>query len=114
MNKFKAKLYNEYEANCNSIFGVSGERVREVLSERGNDLFELYEEAWSYGGARFMRLTMAYTILTLEVIYHQEREGVSLSDEQRHSRYASFKIGLDEESINEWQNMRAEQLSLAD
>lgn len=51
MDKFKHKLNAEFEGNCLKIFCVSGARVREVLSERGKDLFEMYEEACDYGMA---------------------------------------------------------------
>ena len=50
MDKFKRKLYAEFESNCFKIFGKPKARVREVLSDRGEDLFEMYEEAWGYGG----------------------------------------------------------------
>ena len=63
MDKFKRKLYAEFESNCFKIFGVPGARVREVLSERGDDLFEMYEAAWNYGGAVFMRHQMSHHVL---------------------------------------------------
>ena len=43
MDKFKRKLYAEFESNCFKIFGVPGARVHEVLSERGDDLFGMYD-----------------------------------------------------------------------
>ena len=90
MDKFKRKLYAEFESNCFKIFGVPGARAREVLSERGDDLFEMYEEASDYGGAVFMRQTMAMTILTLEAVYHETEIGRSLTDRERVERYEIF------------------------
>ena len=110
MDKFKRKLYAEFESNCFKIFGVPGARVREVLSERGDDLFEMYEEAWDYGGAVFMRQTMAMTILTLEAVYHETEIGRSLTDRERVERYESFDIGMDVDTMNAWQEMRVAQL----
>ena len=110
MDKFKRKLYAEFESNCFKIFGVPGARVREVLSDRGEDLFEMYEEAWGYGGAVFMRQTMAMTILTLEAVYHETEIGRSLTDSERVERYESFDIGMDVDTMNAWQDMRVAQL----
>ena len=111
MNKFKRKLYAEFESNCFKIFGVPGARVREVLSERGDDLFEKYEEAWTYGGAVFMRQTMAFTILTLEAVYYETEIGRELSEEERNARFKSFDIGMDADTIDVWHTTRAAQLS---
>ena len=110
MDKFKRKLYAEFESNCFKIFGVPGARVREVLSERGDDLFKMYEEAWDYGGAVFMRQTMAFTILSLEAIYHETEIGRELTVEERNDRFESFDIGMNADTIDAWQEMRATQL----
>ncbi len=110
MNKFKRKLYAEFESNCFKIFGVPGARVREVLSERGDNLFEKYEEAWVYGGALFMRQTMAFTILSLEAVYHETEIGRELTEEERNDRFESFDIGMNADTINAWQEPRAAQL----
>ena len=110
MDKFKRKLYAEFESNCFKIFGVPGARVREVLSERGDDLFEMYEEAWDYGGAVFMRQTMSFTILTLEAVYYETEIGRPLTDDERVERYESFDIGMDVDTMNAWQEMRVAQL----
>ena len=105
------KLYAEFESNCFKIFGVPGARVREVLSERGDDLFDMYEEAWDYGGAVFMRQTMAFTILSLEAIYHETEIGRELTVEERNDRFESFNIGMNADTIDAWQEMRVAQLN---
>ena len=111
MDKFKRKLYAEFESNCFKIFGVPGARVREVLSERGDDLFEMYEEAWDYGGTVFMRQTMAFTILSLEAVYHETDIGRELTVEERNDRFESFGIGMSADTIDAWQEMRVAQLN---
>ena len=109
-NRFKAKLYAEFERNCFDIFGMPGARIREILSNCGEDLFEMYEEAWDFGGAVFMRQTMAMTVLTLEAVYYETEIGKQLSDEERVERYESFDIGLDAKSMRDWRKKRIAQL----
>ena len=36
MDPFKKRLYDEFEDHAYKILGVSGDRVREVLGERGH------------------------------------------------------------------------------
>ena len=110
MDKFKSKLYAEFESNCFKIFGVPGARVREVLSERGDDLFEMYEEAWDYGGALFMRQTMALTILSLEAVYHETEIGRDLTVEERDDRFESFDTAMNVVTIDAWREMLVAQL----
>ena len=110
MDKFKAKLYAEFERNCFHIFGVPGARVREVLSDREDDLFQMYQEAWEYGGAVYMRQTMAFTILSLEAVYHETEIGRELTEEERNQRFESFDIGMDGHTIDAWQTTRVAQL----
>ena len=50
-NRFKQNLYDEFDANCYKMFGASGTRVHEVLSERGDDLYKVFEQAFDHGGA---------------------------------------------------------------
>ena len=38
MNRFKKRLYDEFEDHAYKVLGVSGDRVREVLGERGHDI----------------------------------------------------------------------------
>jgi len=110
MDKFKAKLYAEFESNCFKVFGLPGARVREILTFPGEDLFQMYEEAWDFGGAVYMRQTMSFTILTLEAVYYETEIGRSLTDDERVERYERFDIGMDVDAMNAWQEMRVAQL----
>ena len=55
LDPFKEKLYEELEANSYKLLGVPGNRVREVLSDKGEDIDAEFEAAWDFGGAAFMR-----------------------------------------------------------
>lgn len=70
----------------------------------------MYEEAWDFGGAVYMRQTMSFTILTLEAVYYETEIGRSLTDRERVERYESFDIGMDVDTMNAWQEMRVAQL----
>lgn len=70
----------------------------------------MYEEAWDFGGAVYMRQTMSFTILTLEAVYYETEIGRSLTDDERVERYGSFDIGMDVDNMNAWQEMRVDQL----
>ena len=83
MNQFKAKLYEEFEDNAFKLMGVSGDRVREVLGNRGEDIDADFEAAWSFGGAPFMRQTMSMVLATLELVYHESDIGRQLTDEEQ-------------------------------
>ena len=102
MNQFKAKLYEEFEGNAFKLMGVSGDRVREVLANRGEDIDADFEAAWSFGGAPFMRQTMSMVLATLELVYHESAVGRRLADEEQLSRFESHDIGLDREAIDAW------------
>jgi len=39
MDPFKKGVYDELKANCQHVLGVSSDRFREVLLERGHDIF---------------------------------------------------------------------------
>ncbi|MDB0016446.1 hypothetical protein N9E28_02735 [Alphaproteobacteria bacterium] len=58
MDPFKEKLYEEFEANSQKLLGVPDNRVREVLSDKGEDIDAEFEAAWDFGGAAFMRQCM--------------------------------------------------------
>ena len=55
MDLFKKRLYDEFEAHCQHVLSVSCDRVREVLLERGHDIFQEFEAAYEFAGAAFMR-----------------------------------------------------------
>ena len=101
-NRFKQNLYDEFDANCYKVFGVSGTRVHEVLSERGDDLYDLFEEAFEYGGAPFMRLKMLMSIARLEMVYYETKIGRELSQDEMDERFESLGIGLNADTIAEY------------
>ena len=55
MNPFRKRLYDEFEDHAYKVSGVSGDRVREVLGERGQDLDAELEAAYAIAGVTFMR-----------------------------------------------------------
>lgn len=114
MDKFKHKLYKEFDDNALTVLGVSGDRVREVLAERGQDVDAEFEEAWSFGGATFMRQSMCMVLVILERVYHETEIGRELNDEEFIQRVESFRIGLDEEVIYAWQDMKIKQTNNAE
>ena len=101
-NRFKQNLYDEFDANCYKVFGVSGTRVHEVLSERGDDLYEVFEQAFDHGGAAFMRLKMLMSIATLETVYYETKIGKELSEDEMDERFESLGIGLNADTIAEY------------
>jgi hypothetical protein len=70
----------------------------------------MYEEAWDFGGAVYIRQTMPFAILTLEAVYYETKIGRSLTDRERVERYESFDIGMDVDTMNARQEMRVAQL----
>ena len=52
---FKKRLYDEFEDHAYKVLGVSSDRVREVLGERGHDIDADFEAAYEFAGAAFMR-----------------------------------------------------------
>ena len=50
MKQFKEKLYEEFEANSFKLLGAPGNRVREVLSDKGEDIDAEFEAAWDFSG----------------------------------------------------------------
>lgn len=113
-NRFKQNLYDEFDANCYKVFGVSGMRVHEVLSERGDDLYDLFEEAFDYGGAAFMRLRMSMSIARLETVYYETKIGRELSQEEMDERFEGLGIGLNADTIAEYANLYHSQLEDAE
>ena len=101
-NRFKQNLYDEFDANCYKVFGVSGTRVHEVLSERGDDLYEVFEQAFDHGGAAFMRLKMLMSIAALENVYYETKIGRELSEEEMDERFEGLGIGLNADTIAEY------------
>lgn len=50
LDPFKEKLYEEFEVNSYKLLGVPGNKVREVLSDKGEDIDAEFETAWDFGG----------------------------------------------------------------
>jgi len=109
MNQFKEKLYEEFEANSYKLMGVPGNRVREVLAKYGEDIDAEFEDAWNFGGARFMRQCMSLTLCRLEQIYHERGLGRHLTQDEADERYTAWDIGLDNQTIDEYYLKKREQ-----
>ena len=114
MNQFKKKLYEEFEANSYKLLGVPGNRVREVLSDKGEDIDAEFEAAWGFGGAAFMRQCMSLTLCRLEQIYHERDLGRHLTEDEADERYTGWDIGLDTQTIDEYYLKKQEQDELAE
>ena len=102
LDPFKEKLYEEFEANSYKLLGVPGNRVREVLSDKGEDIDAEFEAAWDFGGAAFMRQCMSLTLCRLEQIYHERDLGRHLTQDEADERYTAWDIGLDAQTIDEY------------
>ena len=113
-NTFKQKLYDEFEQNSFKVLGVPGDRVREVLGARGENIDADFEAAWEYGGASYMRVSMSMILATLELVYYQTEIDRELTEDERIQRYESFEIGLNKEIMDAWYDKRYEQLKAAE
>ncbi|MDC0649880.1 hypothetical protein OAQ37_05160 [Alphaproteobacteria bacterium] len=100
MDPFKKRLYDEFEDHAYKVLGVSGDRVREVLGERGHDLNADFEAAYAFAGAAFMRQEMSYVLCSLEQVYYETEIGRELTDDEQLERYTNWNIGLNEETLN--------------
>ena len=111
-NLFKQKLYDEFEQNSYKVLGVPTDRIREVLSEHGEDIDAEFDAAWDFGGANFMRLTMSFKLAALETLYHEIETGVELTSEEQLVRFNSLGIGLNEDTINFYYSEKNKQLRI--
>ena len=100
MNPFKKRLYDEFEDDAYKVLGVSGERVREVLGERGHDIDAEFEAAYEFAGAAFMRQKMSHILCSLELVYYETEIGRQLTEDERLERYTNWDIGLNMETLN--------------
>ena len=100
MDPFKKRLYAEFEDHCYKVLGVSGDRVREVLGDRGHDLNADFEAAYAFAGAAFMRQEMSYVLCSLEQVYYETEIGRELTKDERLERYTNWDIGLNMETLN--------------
>lgn len=111
---FKQKLYDEFEQNSFKILGVPTDRVREVLSEHGEDIDAEFDAAWDFGGANFMRLTMSFKLAALETLYHEIETGVELTSDEQLERFKSLDIGLNEDTLDIYYRQRDAQQKAVD
>ena len=100
MDPFKKRIYDESEANCQHVLGVSSNRVREVLLDRGHDIFEEFEAAYELAGAAFMRQSMSWRLCALEQVYHETKIGRELTDDEQLERFTSWNVGLNAEILD--------------
>ena len=80
--------------------GVSGDRVREVLGERGHDIDADFEAAYEFAGAAFMRQKMSHILCSSELVYYETKIGWQLTEDERLERYTNWDIGLNIETLN--------------
>ena len=100
MDPFKKRVYHEFEANCHHVLGVSSDRVREVLGERGHDIDAEFEAAYEFAGAAFMRQKMSHILCSLELVYYETEIGRQLTEDERLERFINRDIGLNMETLN--------------
>ena len=100
MDPFKKRLYDEFEQHAYKVLGVSGDRVREVLGERGHDIDADFEAAYEFAGAAFMRQKMSHILCSLELVYYETEIGRQLTEDERLERYTNWDIGLNMETLN--------------
>tara|TARA_B100000989_G_scaffold15917_1_gene10637 strand:+ start:1597 stop:1959 length:363 start_codon:yes stop_codon:yes gene_type:complete len=100
MDPFKKRVYAEFEANCHYVLGIGGDRVREVLLERGQDIFEEFETAYEFAGAAFMHQSMSWRLCALEQVYHETKIGRELTDDEQVERFTNGDVGLNAEILN--------------
>ena len=80
--------------------GISGDRVREVLDERGHDLDAEFEAADEFAGATFMRQKMSHVLFALELVYHETEIGRELTKDEKLKRFTNWNIDLNMETLN--------------
>ena len=100
MNPFKKRLYDEFEDHAFKILGVSGDRVWEVLGERGHDIDADFEAAFEFAGVVFMRQKMSHILCALELVYHETEIGRELTKDEKLQRFTNWNIGLNMETLN--------------
>ena len=100
MDPFKKRLFDEFEDHAYKVLGVSGDRVREVLGERGQNLDAEFEAACEFAGAAFMRQKMSHVLCALELVYHEIEIGRELTKDEKLQRFTNWNIGLNMETLN--------------
>ena len=92
---------------------MPADRVREVLGARDENIDEMIESAWEFGGAQFARTTFNMVLATLNLVYHETEIGRELTDAEKIARYESFDVGLTKEIMDGWTDQRARQLRVS-
>ena len=100
MDPFKKRICDEFEANCQHVLGVSSDRFREVLLERGHDIFQEFEAAYKFAGAAFMRQSMSWRLCALEQVYHETKIGRELTDDEQLERFTNWDVGLNADFLD--------------
>ena len=102
MDPFKEKLCEEFDANSYKLLGVPGDWVREVLSDKGEDIDAEFEANWDFGWAAFMRQCMSLTLCRLEQIFYERDLGRHLMQDEADERYTAWDIGPDTQTTHEY------------
>ena len=92
MNRFKKRLYDEFEDHAYKVLGVSGDRVREVLGERGHDIDADFEAAYEFAVAAFMRQKMSHILCSLELVYYETKIGLELTEHSFKQEFLSYVL----------------------
>ena len=100
MDPFKKRLFDEFEDHAYKILGITGDRVREVLGERGHDIDADFEAAYEFAGAAFMRQKMSHILCSLELVYYETEIGRELTKDEKLQRYTNWDVGLNMETLN--------------
>ena len=62
---------------------MPADRIREALSEHGEDVDTEFDAAWHIGGGNFTRLNMNFKLAAVETRYHQIETGAELTYEEK-------------------------------
>ena len=100
MDPFKKRIYDEFETNCQHVLGVNSDTVREVLLERGHDIFQEFEAAYDFARAAFMRQSMSWRLCALEQVYHETKIGRELTDDEQLEHFTNWDVGLNAEILD--------------
>ena len=58
---------------------MPADRIREALSEHGEDVDTEFDAAWHFGGGNFTRLNMNFKLAAMETLYQQIETGDELT-----------------------------------
>mgnify|MGYP001176284704 FL=1 len=66
----KAKIYDDFEKECNRILHMTLNEVRKVFEFDG-DMFEEFDQAFEESGSSMMWFLMMHRICSLSLLYNQ-------------------------------------------